>query len=228
MIYAYSFLTLITFLLGLKISQKLRITILNPFLVAITILITILVVFDIPHSEYYKGNFPINNLLGVSVVALALPFYEQLPQIRKRWREISIIILFATGVTLLTGVLFALLFGASKEVMAVVLPKSVSTPIAIAISNEINGNSAIAVVGVMIAGMFGSIFGISILRLVGVRNLQAIGLSMGAVSHALGTGRSMEYNIKAGSYSSTALVACGAFSSILAPLLFRIIVVLFY
>lgn len=228
MIYAYSFLTLAVFLIGLKISQKLRITVLNPFLIAIVFLISILVIFEIPYYEYYQGNFPINNLLGVSVVALALPFYEQLPQIRKKWREISIIIAFGTVIALLTGILFALLFGASKDVLAVVLPKSVSTPMAIAISQEIGGNAAISVVGVMIAGMFGSIFGISILRLVGVRNLSAMGLSMGAVSHALGTGRCMEYSTKAGSYSSIALVACGVLSSVLAPLVFKAIVPFIY
>lgn len=228
MIYAYSFLTLAVFLIGLKISQKLRITVLNPFLIAIVFLISILVIFEIPYYEYYQGNFPINNLLGVSVVALALPFYEQLPQIRKKWREISIIIAFGTVIALLTGILFALLFGASKDVLAVVLPKSVSTPMAIAISQEIGGNAAISVVGVMIAGMFGSIFGISILRLVGVRNLSAMGLSIGAVSHALGTGRCMEYSTKAGSYSSIALVACGVLSSVLAPLVFKAIVPFIY
>lgn len=228
MIYAYSFLTLAVFLIGLKISQKLRITVLNPFLIAIVFLISILVIFEIPYYKYYQGNFPINNLLGVSVVALALPFYEQLPQIRKKWREISIIIAFGTVIALLTGILFALLFGASKDVLAVVLPKSVSTPMAIAISQEIGGNAAISVVGVMIAGMFGSIFGISILRLVGVRNLSAMGLSIGAVSHALGTGRCMEYSTKAGSYSSIALVACGVLSSVLAPLVFKAIVPFIY
>lgn len=228
MIYAYSILTVIAFIIGLKVSRKLRITVLNPFLIAITILVSILIFFKIPHSEYYKGNLPINNLLHLSVVALAFVLYEQLPQIRQKWREILMVIAFATVVALFTGILFALLLGADKDVLAVVLPKSVSTPMAIAISNEINGNAAVAVAGVMIAGMFGSILGISILHFVGVTNLRAVGLSIGAVSHALGTGRCMEYSTKAGSYSSIALVACGVFSSVIAPFVFKIVVALFY
>lgn len=228
MIYAYSLLTLAVFVIGLKVSRKLRMTLLNPFLIALVLLLGILVIFGIPHDEYYQGNFPINNLLGVSVVALALPFYEQLPQIRKKWREILIILVFGTIVALFTGILFALLFGASQDVLAAVLPKSVSTPMAIAISQEIGGNVAISVVGVMIAGISGSIFGIPLLRLAGVRNLRAMGLSIGAVSHAIGTGRCMEYSMKAGSYSSIALVACGVLSSMLSPWVFKVVVAVFY
>lgn len=228
MIYLYSVLTLIIFIIGLKASQKLGIHLLNPFLIALSLLICILVIFDIPYQQYYQGNAPLNNLLGVSVVALAYPFYEQLPNIRKKWREITVILLFSTVITMLTGVGFALLFGASQEILAAILPKSVSMPMAIIITNEINGNVAIAAVGVMIAGLVGAILGFMLLRFAKVRNVMAIGLSMGAASHALGTGRCLEHSMKAGSYSSIALVACGVLSSLFAPLLFKLIVALCY
>ncbi|MEG9498968.1 LrgB family protein [Mannheimia indoligenes] len=228
MIYLYSILTLVIFIVGIKISQKLAINLLNPFLIALTLIIGVIVIFNIPYHDYYKGNAPLNNLLGVSVVALACPFYEQLPQIRKKWRQIIVVLLFSTLVTMLTGVGFALLFGASQDILAAVLPKSVSMPMAIIITNEIDGNVGIAAVGVMIAGLVGSILGFMLLRFIKVRNIMAIGLSMGAASHALGTGRCLEHSMKAGSYSSIALVACGVLSSILAPLVFKIAVMLFY
>lgn len=228
MIYAYSLLTLIAFFIGLKLSQKLRSTILNPFLIALSLLMAVLTLFHIPYQDYFQGNFPLNNLLGVSVVALALPFYEQLPQIRKKWREILIIVVFSTLMTMLTGLGFALLLGANKEILAAVLPKSVSMPMAVIITHEINGNVALAAVGVMIAGLFGAVFGFLLLRWIKVSNIRAIGLSMGAASHALGTGRCLEHSLKAGSYSSIALVACGVLSSIFAPLLFKLVVALIY
>lgn len=228
MIYLYSLLTMVAFWIGLKVSQRLRSTILNPFLIALAFLITILLFFKISYHDYYQGNFPLNNFLGVSVVALALPFYEQLPHIRKKWREILFILVFSTFVTLLTGIGFALLFGADQAILAAVLPKSVSMPMAVIINNEINGNVAIMAVGVMIAGLVGAIFGFLLLRFARVRNIRAIGLSMGAASHALGTGRCLEYSLKAGSYSSIALVACGVLSSILAPFIFKMVITLFY
>ncbi|WGE36769.1 CidB/LrgB family autolysis modulator [Actinobacillus genomosp. 1] len=228
MIYLYSFLTIAAFLLGQRISQRLKSSVLNPFVIALTLVIAMIVIGKVPYTDYYQGNFPINNLLGVSVVALALPFYEQLPQIRKKWRQITLVVAFGTSFTMITGIFFALLLGASPDILAAIVPKSVSTPIAIAIAGQIGGSSAITAVGVLVAGLLGSVFGFAVLHRIGVRNVRAIGLSMGAVSHALGTGRCMEYSIKTGSYSSIALVLCGVLSSVLAPFVFKIVLNLFY
>ncbi len=223
-LYGYSLLTLLAFIVGSRISKKLKSSIFNAFIVTLCLIVAVLLGAKIPFDEYYQGNFPINNLLGVSVVALAVPFYEQLPQIRKHWKKIAVIVAASTFLTMLSGILLATAFGASKEIVASLLPKSVSTPIAIAIAEEIGGHSAISAVGVVIAGIIGSAFGIAVLQWIKVNNTRAIGLSMGAVSHALGTARAMEYSIKAGSYSSVALVLCGIFSSLLAPMVFKVVV----
>ena len=226
MIYLFSLLTIFAFLAGQQISRKLRSSVLNPFLIALVIVVALLYFLDIPYYSYYQGNFPLNNLLGVSVVALALPFYEQLPQIRKKWKPIVAVLLFSTFVAMFTGVFFAVILGAHQDILATIIPKSVSTPIAIA--GQIGGSSAITAVGVMIAGLLGSVFGFSILHWLGVRNVRAIGLTMGSVSHALGTGRCMEYSVKTGSYSSIALVACGVLSSIFAPIMYKLAIWIFY
>ena len=223
MIYLFSLLTIFAFLAGQQISRKLRSSVLNPFLIALVIVVALLYFLDIPYHSYYQGNFPLNNLLGVSVVALALPFYEQLPQIRKKWKPIVAVLLFSTFVAMFTGVFFAVILGAHQDILATIIPKSVSTPIAIAIAGQIGGSSAI-----MIAGLLGSVFGFSILHWLGVRNVRAIGLTMGSVSHALGTGRCMEYSVKTGSYSSIALVACGVLSSIFAPIMYKLAIWICY
>ena len=223
MVYLFSLLTISAFLLGQRISKKLRSNLLNPFLIALILIILVIEIGKVPYQSYYQGNFPLNNLLGVSVIALALPFYEQLPQIRKKWKPISAVVLFGTLISML-----AIAFGASRGIVAAILPKSVSTPIAIAIVEELGGKSAISAVGVLLAGLLGSVLGFSILHWLGVRNVRAIGLTMGSVSHALGTGRCMEYSVKTGSYSSIALVGCGVLSSILASIVFKLAVIFFY
>lgn len=228
MIYAYTLLTVAVFVTAWKLSKKLKSAILNPFILSLLVLVLILFGFDIPFERYYQGNSVLNELLGVSVVALAVPFYEQLPQLIKHWRKISIIVIISTLLTMLMGVGLAILFGASPQIVAAVLPKSVTTAIAISIANEIGGSSAISAVAVLIAGLTGSAFGLAILQKVNVHNTRAIGLSMGAVSHALGTARSMEYSIKAGSYASVSLVLCGVLSSLLAPWVFRVALAMCY
>lgn len=220
----YSLLTVLTFVIGIYLSKRIKSRILNPFLWAFLLLVALLWFADIPFGEYYQGNALLNQLLGVSVVALAVPFYEQLPQIRKQWKRISLIVVIATLFSMLSGILLGLLFGANKEIVAALLPKSVTTAMAVVIADGLGGSPALASIGVIVAGLTGSAFGYAILQWIRVKNYAAIGLSIGAASHALGTARIMEHSIKAGSYSSVALVLCGILSSIIAPFVFKLVV----
>lgn len=223
MIYAYSLLTIAAFWVALQINKRLQSVVFNSFILTVLILIGALLLARIPYDDYMTGNAPLNNLLGLSVVALALPLYEQLRQIAAYWKIILLITTVASLLSMLTGAGLALLFGASPEIVATVLPKSVTTPIAMAISQNIGGVPAVAAVGVVVAGLQGSVFGYLVLKKLNLKYSEAIGLSVGAVSHALGTVSCMEIEAKAGSYSSIALVLCGIISSILAPLVFNLI-----
>ena len=223
MIYAYSLLTIAAFWGALQINKRLQSVVFNSFILTVLILIGALLLAKIPYDNYMTGNAPLNNLLGLSVVALALPLYEQLRQIAAYWKIILLITTVASLLSMLTGAGLALLFGASPEIVATVLPKSVTTPIAMAISPNIGGVPAVAAVGVVVAGLQGSVFGYLVLKKLNLKYSEAIGLSVGAVSHALGTVSCMEIEAKAGSYSSIALVLCGIISSILAPLVFNLI-----
>ena len=223
MIYAYSLLTIAAFWVALQITKRLQSVVFNSFILTVLILIGVLLLAKIPYDDYMAGNAPLNNLLGLSVVALALPLYEQLRQIAAYWKIILLITTVASLLSMLTGAGLALLFGASPEIVATVLPKSVTTPIAMAISQNIGGVPAVAAVGVVVAGLQGSVFGYLVLKKLNLKYSEAIGLSVGAVSHALGTVSCMEIEAKAGSYSSIALVLCGIISSILAPLVFNLI-----
>ena len=223
MIYAYSLLTIAAFWGALQINKRLQSVVFNSFILTVLILIGALLLARIPYDDYMTGNAPLNNLLGLSVVALALPRYEQLRQIAAYWKIILLITTVASLLSMLTGAGLALLFGASPEIVATVLPKSVTTPIAMAISQNIGGVPAVAAVGVVVAGLQGSVFGYLVLKKLNLKYSEAIGLSVGAVSHALGTVSCMEIEAKAGSYSSIALVLCGIISSILAPLVFNLI-----
>lgn len=223
MIYLYSLLTIAAFWAALQINKRLKSVLLNTFILTVLILIGLLLLAKIPYDDYMAGNAPLNNLLGLSVVALALPLYEQLRQIAAYWKIILLITTIASVFSMATGALLALWLGANPEIVATVLPKSVTTPIAMAISQNVGGVPAVAAVGVVVAGLQGSIFGYVLLKKLRLKHSEAIGLSIGSVSHALGTVSCMEVDSKAGSFSSIALVLCGIISSILAPLVFKLI-----
>ncbi|MBS6027683.1 CidB/LrgB family autolysis modulator [Haemophilus pittmaniae] len=225
-IYFYTVLTIFGFWLALQISKRWKSVIFNTFVLTVIILVLILEIGDIPYDDYMTGNAPINNLLGLSIVALALPLYEQLREIAKQWKIILSVIALASLFSMISGAVVAILLGASPEMVATVLPKSITTPIAMEVSSHLGGIPAVTAVGVVLAGLQGSMFGYLILKKLGLKHQEAIGLSVGSVSHALGTVSCMEINPKAGSFSSISLVLCGIMSSILAPLVFKIIYLL--
>lgn len=217
----FSLLTIGLFFLAIHLSRRLKSALFNPFIIALLMIVGVLVWFDVPYQTYYQGNVPLNSMLNLSIVALALPFYEQFPQVKRQWKQILLICSLSALLTLLSGMLLAVWFGGGQESVASIAGKSVTMPMALLISDALNGNPALTGIGVMIAGLTGSVFGLVLLKLFGIKQHAAIGLSMGAVSHALGTVRSMEVGPQAASYASIAFVLCGVISSFLAPLAFR-------
>lgn len=223
MIYAYTLLTLAVFMVALQISKRLKSIIFNSFILTVAMLIAIVVMFNVPYPDYIVGNAPLNHLLGVSVVALALPLYEQFRQIKAYWKTILFIATLSSLFSMIVGAVLALMLGADLEIVATILPKSVTTPIAMEIAKNIGGIPSVAAAVVLIAGLQGSMFGYLILKMFKIKYAESIGLSIGAVSHVLGTVSCMEIDPKAGNYSSIALVLCGILSSIFAPLIFKLI-----
>ena len=124
---------------------------------------------------------------------------------------------------MITGTSVALLMGASPQIAASILPKSVTTPIAMAVGGSIGGIPAISAVCVIFVGILGAVFGHTLLNIMKIRTKAARGLAMGTASHALGTARCAELDYQEGAFSSLALVICGIITSLVAPFIFPII-----
>ncbi|PSU50200.1 CidB/LrgB family autolysis modulator [Photobacterium indicum] len=219
--------TLIVFYLARLISKRLQHPIVNPLLICLVIIIPLLMWLNVPYTEYMAQNKWLNYLLEPAVVALAFPLYEQLSQIRQKWKVILSACLVGSLLSMIVGASIALSMGASPELTASILPKSVTTPIAMAVADQIGGVPAIAAIMVIIAGLFGAVFGYPLFKLFGIHAPIAKGLTMGTVSHALGTAKAAEENHQEGAFSSLALVICGIFTSILAPVVYPIILMVF-
>ncbi|MCW8335346.1 CidB/LrgB family autolysis modulator [Vibrio paucivorans] len=214
--------TIIVFFFARWVSQKFNNPILNPLLISVAIIIPILVYLKVPFETYYADNTWISYLLQPAVVALAYPLYEQLPQIRANWR----IIMLACGVgsimSMLTASMIAVSMQVDLELIASLLGKSVTTPIAMEVSSHLGGEPAIAAILVLIVGLFGAMFAYPIYNLLNITHPIAKGLTMGTVSHALGTATCAEKDPKDAAFSSLALVVCGVITSIIAPSIFAL------
>ncbi|ELY2683569.1 CidB/LrgB family autolysis modulator [Cronobacter sakazakii] len=216
-------LTLLVFFAARKLAARLKSPLLNPLLVCMVVLIPFLMLAHIPYERYFQGSRILNDLLQPAVVALAFPLYEQLHQIRARWKSIITICFAGSVVAMVTGTSVALLMGASPEIAASVLPKSVTTPIAMAVGGSLGGIPAISAVCVIFVGILGAVFGHTLLNMMRIKTKSARGLAMGTASHALGTARCAELDYQVGAFSSLALVICGIITSLVAPFLFPLI-----
>lgn len=119
-------LTIIVFYIARKLSVKLKLPLLNPLLVAIAIIVPLLIFTNTPYEHYFAGSKILNDLLQPAVVALAFPLYEQMHQIRAQWKSLLSICLAGSLVAMFTGTAIALWLGATPDIAASVLPKSVT------------------------------------------------------------------------------------------------------
>lgn len=220
-------LTLVVFFAARKLAARFKMPVLNPLLIAMVVIIPLLLITGTPYEHYFQGSKILNDLLQPAVVALAFPLYEQLHQIRARWKSIITICFVGSVLAMISGTAIALLMGATPEIAASILPKSVTTPIAMAVGGSLGGIPAISAVCVIFVGILGAVFGHTLLNMMRIHTKSARGLAMGTASHALGTARCAELDYQEGAFSSLALVICGIITSLIAPFLFPLILALF-
>ncbi|ENH95765.1 LrgB family protein [Gracilibacillus halophilus YIM-C55.5] len=187
------------------------------FLTSFT-LILLLLSFDISYQTYMIGGKWIDQLLGPVVVALALPLYRQIHVIKKDWKPISIGIFIGGTIGILTGCLLTQFAGFSEEIIRSIAAKSVTTPVAISITESSGGNVSLAAVFVMIAGVSGAMFGPTIVRMSRLKHPIAKGLGLGAASHAIGTAKALELGEQEGAVSALSMTISAVIVSFFVPL----------
>lgn len=195
--------------------------ILNPLLIAMVIVIAVLVIFGIDYETYDYGAKYITYFLTPATVCLAVPLYRQVQALKDNVTAVMIGIFCGCLAHAAIVVGIALLFRVDKMLLLSFLPKSVTTPIALGICGEIQGISAITVIGVVVAGISGAVLGPTILKCIKVTEPVAQGLAIGTASHAVGTSKAIELGEIQAAMSSLAIVVTGVLTVVLVPLIVR-------
>ena len=204
------------------LQKKTGWVLLNPILFTIAALILFLKLSGISYETYNEAGELIAFWLKRAVVALGVPLYLQLEMIKKQWLPILLSQLVGCLVGVISVVLIAKGLGASPDVICSLAPKSVTTPIAMEVSNATGGIPSLTAAVVVMVGLFGAVFGFKVLDMGRVKSPIAQGLSMGTASHAIGTSAAMELSRKYGAYASLGLTLNGILTAILAPMVLRL------
>lgn len=209
------FLTGAAWCIGIWLQKKSGIVLLNPMVVATAIILVILAAFRIPYSAYSLGGSFISMMLGPVTAVLALNIYNQ----RKLLREYFLPVVIGCLAGCLTSVgsilLLCRLLTVDSAITASLLPKSVTTAIAVAISSSGGGIESITVAAVLVAGTEGALFAPLFAKLFHITDPVAEGIAIGSCSHALGTTKALEIGPLQGAMSSIAICICGILTSIL-------------
>lgn len=216
-------ISLITFEIGLLIYKKTKFPLFNPLLIAIALVISILVVFDISVDTYNKGGEFINMFLGPATVVLAVPLYKQLELLKKYLFPILIGILIGSSIGISSVILLANIFGMEEILTLSLLSKSVTTPIGIEITNQLGGLTPVTVLAIVISGIFGAVIGPILCKIFKINNKVAIGISLGTASHAVGTTKALELGETEGAMSSLSIGIAGIMTVFLAPAFYTLL-----
>ena len=216
-------LTFGVFYAAKTIQRRLGWVLFNPILVAIAIIIFFLLVMDIPYEKYHEGAKMIEFWLKPAVVALGVPLYLQLSSIKQQFLPILASQLMGCIAGIVSVVVISKLLGASDVVIMSLASKSVTTPIAMEVTQVLGGIPSLTAAIVVITGLIGAIIGFKTLSVSHINNPMALGLSMGAASHALGTSAAMDRDQFVGAYASLGLTLNGIFTALLTPTVIDII-----
>ncbi len=214
-------LTILVFYFAGILQSKINIPIFNPVLITIIISICIISVLDITYNEYKDNVKYIEYLLKPAIVSLGVPLYLSIKSIKRQL--IPIIISQITGCIIGIGsvIVLASIFELNREIIISLSPKSVTTPIAIEISEIIGGNASITAAVVVCVGIFGAVFGKYILNICKIKSDYAMGLAIGTATHAVGTSAAIQWSRRCGAYSGLGLIINGILTAILTPFIIK-------
>ena len=186
-------LSVVAFWIGEKLHSKLKTPICNPLIVAIVLIVGVLLIFDIPYDSYDVGGALINMFLAPATACLAVAIYTKIDVLKKYWLPIVVGCTAGSAASMASVFGMCKLFGLDQSMTVSLIPKSVTTPIAVSI----------------FTGILGSILAPTLIKIFHVKDSVAAGLAIGACSHAVGTSKAIEIGEIEGAMSGLAIGICG-------------------
>lgn len=212
-----------TYLAALALYKKTRISLLNPLLTSILVIIVVLETMGIEYESFQRGSHLIHFMLGPSVVALGFVLYDQMQYLKGNVISILTSVFVGAIVGIVSVIVIGDLMGADQALIATLQPKSVTTPIAMGIAEKAGGIPSLTAVIVVAVGIFGSIVGPFVMKVLGIESRIAKGLALGASSHGLGTSVAIQIGAIEGALSGLAIGLMGIMTAILVPVISFII-----
>jgi len=214
-------LTILVYLLAQKVFLKSGgLSILNPVALSIVSLIALLMMSRTPYERYFAGAQFLHFLLGPATVALAVPLFRQLPRLKAIWFPVAVSLTIGVLTGAFSAVAIGYAFGLDRTTLLSLAPKSVTTPVAMGISEALGGIPALTAAFVVFTGITGAVIGIRVLKSAGVTDESAVGIAMGVTAHGVGTARAFEAHPVSGAFAGLAMALAAFETAVVLPVVF--------
>lgn len=192
---------------------------LSPLLVTPVILVALLLATHSSYDSYNSGGAWLSKLLQPATVAFAVPLHKNLQTLKKHAGEIVASVLFGSFMAMLSSALLARMMHLNGELASSLVPRSVTTPIAMNVSQMIGGVPTITAVFVIMTGLLGAMMGPSVVKLLRIEGDIARGVLFGTSAHGTGTSKAFELNPLTGTISSISMILAALFTLLTAPVM---------
>lgn len=211
----YLALTLLAFSAGQWVNKKTGSPIANPLLIGCILVGAYLVLVGVPLEEYNEGGGVLTLCLTPATISLALPIYRQFEVLKKHLLPILAGAFIGSLASIGSVYVFGKLFGLDAQLICSLLPKSVTTPIGVALSESMGGLTAVTAIAIVFTGIVGAVFLPTALKLLGIQHPVVTGIAIGTASHAVGTSRALELGEIEGAMSGLAIGIAGLITAVL-------------
>lgn len=216
-------LSILAYLVGMLIYRRFPHPLTTPLLLSAVFIIIFLKVTGISYQDYYQGGVYLNNLIVPSTVALGIPLYKSFHLMRHHARSILLGSLLAVVVNTSFTALVAKIFGMDFFLAISLFPKSVTTAMAVGITEKLQGLTTVTLVVVVATGILTSVIGPTLLKWLKIDDPVAVGLSLGGTGHAVGTGTAFRYSSVAGAMGGLAIGVTGILYVFVSPIVASLI-----
>ena len=211
-------LTIASFLAGQQLYRRTgNNAFIPPILTGVVLVVSCLELSGVSYQTYMQGGHYLNLMLGPVVVMLAVPLYQFIHTMRKQWLRIALAVTLGSGTTIACAVLLAHFWIGDDAITRTIYTKSITTPVALAISEQVGGISALASAFVIITGILGALMIPPLLKTLRMDEPQTLGLTLGICAHAIGTSRALELGPQQSAYAAMAMTLTATLHALVLP-----------
>ena len=215
----WSAATISLYFLSKRIYRRWTYAWLSPLVATPVLLVLVALSLHTTYRDYIGATHWLMLVLGPVTVAFAIPIYDKRAMILKYWPVLIFGILVGSSTAMASAWALASLLSIDGTLRLSLLPRSISTPFAMAISENIGGVPDLTALFVVVTGVLGAAMGETLLRVLPLRSSLARGALFGMGAHGAGVAKANQIGSEEGSVAGLVMVLVGLVNVLAAPAL---------